>query len=208
MPLREPEQDSGPLHPVARRFPQQDLLHLAAGMSVPLLQQTIWLVVRGMVKLTSKTPQGDVLLVGLAGPNQAFGALFTDLDLYGAVALGPTALIGLTLEELASNPAWATALLPALANRLRHSESLLTVLGLRRVEERLRGLLELLARDYGQPSELGLRLELRLTHQDLASALSTSRVTITRLLGTLCDQGWLQRVGRHQLVIPPLPRRR
>jgi CRP-like cAMP-binding protein len=94
-----------------------------------------------------------------------------------------------------------------MANRLRQSEALITLLGLRRVEERLRGLLELLASDYGQPCELGLKLELRLTHQDLASALCTSRVTITRLLGSLRDQGWLQPAGRHQLVIPHVVRR-
>ena len=48
-----------------------------------------------------------------------------------------------------------------------------------------RGFLELLAKDSGEPCEAGLRLNLRLTHQEIASALSTTRVTVTRVLGQL-----------------------
>ena len=46
-----------------------------------------------------------------------------------------------------------------------------------------RGFLELFAKDFGEPCEAGLRLNLRLTHQEIASALSTTRVTVTRVLG-------------------------
>ena len=49
--------------------------------------------------------------------------------------------------------------------RTRQSEALIALLGLRRVEDRVRGFLELLAEEYGQPCEDGLRLNLRLTHQ-------------------------------------------
>ena len=52
-----------------------------------------------------------------------------------------------------------------MATRYRQAESLLALLGLRRVEERVRGFLELLAKDFGEPCEAGLRLNLRLTHQ-------------------------------------------
>jgi CRP-like cAMP-binding protein len=79
-------------------------------------------------------------------------------------------------------------------------------LGLRRVEERVRGFLELLAEEYGQPCDQGLRLNLRFTHQEIASALSTTRVTVTRVLGMLRDEGWLQLDDQRQLVVSHLPR--
>ena len=91
---------------------------------------------------------------------------------------------------------------------MRQSEALIGLLGLRRVEERLRGFLELLATDYGQPCDEGLKLNLRLTHQDLASALSTTRVTVTRVLGQLRDEGWLQIDSQRHLVVTNLPLRR
>ena len=68
-----------------------------------------------------------------------------------------------------------------MAARYRQAESLLALLGLRRVEEQVRGFLELLAKDFGEPCDAGLRLNLRLTHQEMASALSTNRVTVTRV---------------------------
>jgi CRP-like cAMP-binding protein len=79
-------------------------------------------------------------------------------------------------------------------------------MALRRVEERVRGFLELIASDYGQPCDEGLRLNLRLTHQEVASALATTRVTVTRVIGALRDQGWLQIDGQRRLVISHLPR--
>jgi CRP-like cAMP-binding protein len=91
-------------------------------------------------------------------------------------------------------------------SRHRQAETLLSLLGLRRVEDRVRGFLELLAQDYGQACDQGLRLNLRLTHQDLASALSTTRVTVTRVIGLLREEGWLQIDGQRHLVISHLPR--
>jgi CRP-like cAMP-binding protein len=44
---------------------------------------------------------------------------------------------------------------------------------------------------YGQACEGGTRIGLRLTHQELASSLGTTRVTITRFIGQLRDEGWL-----------------
>jgi CRP-like cAMP-binding protein len=79
-------------------------------------------------------------------------------------------------------------------------------MGLRRVEERLRGFLEMLATEYGQPCAEGLRLNVRLTHQELASALGTTRVTVTRVLGALREEGWLQLDGQRRLVLSHLPR--
>jgi CRP-like cAMP-binding protein len=99
------------------------------------------------------------------------------------------------------------ALLQGMGVRYRQSEAMLGLLGLRRIEDRVRGFLELLANDYGQPCDQGLRLNIKLTHQELASALSTTRVTVTRVLGSLKDEGWLQLDGQRRLVIAHLPRR-
>ncbi len=65
----------------------------------------------------------------------------------------------------------------------------------------------MLAQDYGQPCGNGLRLNLRLTHQEMASALSTTRVTVIRAIGLLRDEGWLKMDSQRHLVIAHLPRR-
>jgi CRP-like cAMP-binding protein len=186
-------------------YQRRDLVHLAAGSRVPLLRQHIWLVSRGMVKLSCITEQGDDLVLGLAGPNEPFGEPLTNIDLYEAITLCDCDLLCIPLEEVEATPHLAVTLVRAMASRMRQSEALIALLGLRRIEERVRGFLELLAQDYGQPCEQGLRLNLRLTHQDIASALSTTRVTVTRVLGLLREEGWLQLDDQRQLVVSHLP---
>ena len=187
-------------------YQRRDLVHLSAGSRVPLLRNSLWLVARGMVKLSCITEQGDDLVLGLAGPNEPFGAPLTNLDLYEATTLCDSDLLCIPLDEVDETPHIARSLVTAMASRMRQSEALIALLGLRRVEERVRGFLELLAQEYGQPCEQGLRLNLRLTHQDIAAALSTTRVTVTRVLGMLREEGWLQLDGQRQLVVSHLPR--
>jgi len=187
-------------------FQKRDLVHLSTGSAVPLLRNHVWMVVRGMVKLSCITDQGEDLVLGLAGANEPFGEPLTNLDLYEAITLCDTDLLCLPMEEVESTPHLAMALVRAMASRMRQSEALISLLGLRRVEDRVRGFLELLAEEYGQPCDQGLRLNLRLTHQDIAAALSTTRVTVTRVLGLLRDEGWLQFDGQRQIVVSHLQR--
>jgi CRP-like cAMP-binding protein len=188
-------------------YQKRNLVHLSAGSVVPLLKNNLWLVVRGMVKLGAVSVHGDELLLGLAGPNEPFGEPLSTVEAYEAVTLSDCDLLCLTMAEVEQSPALATAMLEAIAVRYRQAEYLLSLLGLRRVEERVRGFLELLAQDYGQVCEDGLRLNLRLTHQEMASALSTTRVTVTRVIGLLRDEGWLKIDDQRHLVISHLPRR-
>ncbi|MFM7676059.1 MAG: Crp/Fnr family transcriptional regulator [Synechococcus sp.] len=188
-------------------FQKRSLVHVTAGSTVPLLRHTVWLVVRGMVKLGAVSIHGDELLLGLAGPNEPFGEPLTDVQAYQAVALTDTDLLCLSTKDIQNDSQLALGILQAVASRQRQSEAMLALLGLRRIEDRLRGFLELLSEHYGQPCPQGLRLNLRLTHQDLASALSTTRVTVTRLIGALREEGWLQIDEERRLVVSFSPAR-
>jgi len=181
-------------------YEKRSLVHLGAGSHVPLLKKKVWLVVRGMVKLSAISIHGDELLLGLAGPNEPFGDPLTNVEAYDAQTLMDSDLLCLSCEELAESPHLSTAVLLGTAARYRQSEALLALLGLRRIEDRVRGFLELLANDYGQPCDQGLRLNVKLTHQELASALSTTRVTVTRVLGHLRTEGWLH-INKDRLLI-------
>lgn len=187
-------------------YHRRSLVHLNGSSSVPLLRGSLWLVVRGMVKLTSITVHGDELLLGIVGANEPFGEPLSHGQLVTATTLGPSDLLCLPMGEIEQDPQLAGAMLKAIAARFRQAEALITLLGLRRVEERVRGFLEFLAEEYGQPCDQGLRLDLRLTHQDMASALGTTRVTVTRVLGLLRQEGWLVLDPQRRLVVAPLSR--
>ncbi|MEB3307999.1 MAG: Crp/Fnr family transcriptional regulator [Cyanobacteriota bacterium] len=186
-------------------YEKRHLVQLPVGSSVPLLRKSVWLVVRGMVKLSALSIHGDEMLLGLAGPNEPFGDPLSHVEAYAATSLCDSDLLCLSCDEISREPHLTMALLQGLAARYRQSEALLALLGLRRVEDRVRGFLELLAHDYGQPCDQGLRLSVRLTHQDIASALSTTRVTVTRVVGALREEGWLQIDASRRLVVCHLP---
>ncbi len=178
-----------------------------AGSPVPLLRNTLWLVVSGLVRLHASAEDGEEVLLGMAGPWELFGEPLSHHPSCQATTLWVSELLPLSREQIHADPLLCQAVLETVMERQRQSESLLGLLALRRVEDRVRGFLELLAECYGQPCEAGLRLDLQLTHRQIATALGTTRVTVTRVIGALREQGLLQLDGERCLVIGhrPLP---
>ena len=135
----------------------------------------------------------------------SFGDPLTHLDLYEATTLSDCDLLGLSIQEVTSTPHLNINLMEALMQRTRQSESLIALLGLRGVDNRVKRFLELLAESYGQPCDQGLALNLRLTHQEIASAVSTTRVTVTKVVGQLKESGWLQYDSKQRMGVSHLP---
>ena len=59
-------------------------------------------------------------------------------------------------------------------------------------------------RDFGVPDELGITIDLRLSHQAIAEAIGSTRVTITRLLGDLRQSGLVQIDRKKITVLDPI----
>ncbi|RUR76534.1 helix-turn-helix domain-containing protein [Chlorogloeopsis fritschii PCC 9212] len=171
------------------------------GETIPLNPQTIWQVCSGLVKLTTFSPNGQQVLVGLAGASAPFGPSLSVLPFYEATALADTKLWCIPLSEFLTSPELKQRLLPAISQRLRQTESLLAIYGQSRVTDRLHNLLQLLKQELGQPVADGTRLSIRLTHEDLATACCTTRVTVTRLLRQLQQQKKLSVDSRHHLIL-------
>lgn len=163
--------------------------HYSKGALIPLIPQTIWLVAKGLVKLSTLSDTGKEIIVGLAGDRALFGASLTSLPIYQAVALSDVELVCIYLTEVALSPNLTQVLLSQLNQRLRQTELLLVIAGHRRVKDRLERLLMVLKQEIGEPIKGGVRLSIRLTHEELAAVCCTTRVTITRELNILLRQG-------------------
>ncbi|WP_392346637.1 hypothetical protein [Parasynechococcus sp.] len=61
-------------------------------------------MVRGMVKLGALSVHGDELVLSLVGPNEPFGAAFTNVEAYEVVALTDCDLLCCNLAELEHSP--------------------------------------------------------------------------------------------------------
>jgi PAS domain S-box-containing protein len=174
----------------------------AKGEVIRLEPSQLWLVCHGLVKLTTISESGEEVLVGLVGSGMPFGSGLTSLLTYQAIALSENVqLVCIPLSEIATSPPLAQALLPKISERLQQTEALLAISGRRQVRERLYQLLLLLKQQIGQPVAQGTRLSVRLTHQDLADACCTTRVTITRLLSKLQQEGKIKFDSKHHMLL-------
>lgn len=172
------------------------------GESIRLKPETVWLVCSGIVKLTTICETGEEVLLGLAGTAVPFSAL--DLDTFGvcqATALSEVELTCFSWSEIAADPHLAQKLLPKINQRLQQTTALLAISGKRHVKYRLYHLLLLLSKQVGQPTERGTRLSIRLTHNDFASACSTTRVTITRMLGKLQAERKIEIDSKNHIIV-------
>jgi CRP-like cAMP-binding protein len=171
------------------------------GEVIRLEPQTIWLVRQGLVKLSTMSETGEEVLVGLAGPSMPFGSSMTSLPTYEVTALtADVQLVGISLKEIAASPRLTQALLPKISDRVRQAELLLVIAGKRQVKDRLYYLLLWLKQEFGREVAQGSRLSIRLTHQDLANACCTTRVTVTRELSKLQQQGKITFDSKHHIV--------
>lgn len=171
-------------------FSQNRPLHkYSKGETIPLNPLVIWYVRQGLVKLSTFCETGEEVLVGLATAGMVFGSSMTFLAIYQATALADVELVSIYMAEMTTTPSLSIALLPKINQRLKQTEAFLVISGRRRVQERLHHLLELLKQHVGQPVPGGTRLSVRFTHEDFASACCTTRVTITRLMGKLQQEG-------------------
>lgn len=170
---------------------------------IPLKENGCWQIYRGILQVSQLTDNGEEILVGWAQAGSFVGLHLTlsQLDIYQAKALSDVYLRWYSTESIAANPPLGELILTQTIKRLRQAESLLAIAGYKRVDERLQALLRLLAQEMGQPLDDGIRLSVRLTHQMLANAIGTTRVTITRLLGELQSQGQVSFDDDRHLVI-------
>jgi len=173
------------------------------GEIIPLRENGCWQIYRGILQVGQLMDNGEEILVGWAQAGSFVGLNLApcQLDLYQARALSDVYLRWYSSASITANAQLGELVLAQTLKQLRQTESLLAIAGYKRVDERLQALLKLLAQEMGQPVKGGVRLSVRLTHQMLASAIGTTRVTITRLLGELQSQGQVGFDGDRHLVI-------
>jgi CRP-like cAMP-binding protein len=172
-----------------------------SGQVIEMTPHEIWVVCRGVVQLGTLYDNGEESLLGLACPAMPFGLPLSLIRPYQATALSDVNLMRLSLAEIEQSPELMQGIFRHITRRLQQSEAILAMVGYRRVEDRLRHLLLLLRQEVGQPVADGTRLGVRLTHQQLANAIGTTRVTVTRLLNQLREEGWLTLDRQRHIVL-------
>lgn len=206
-PIRSASTQLDPIQELLEaRYQGRGLKSFRRGQTIPLYEQDIWLVYRGVVQLSTLYPSGDEAILGLISPLMPFGEPLSLMEPYSATALSDVDLMRLSWQDVLNSPEMVQCLFGQMKRRLQQSESLLAIASYRRVEDRLVEFLALLKREISSPITVNgkslNRITIRLTHQHFANAIGTTRVTITRLLGQLRDRGILDFDETRHIVLP------
>ena len=175
--------------------------------------EKVYLLKRGAVRLSRVYESGEEITVALLRENSLFGVLslltgqrsdrfyhsiaFTRVELVTA----PATSVRKAIEQ---DPAVGLLLLQGLSSRILQTETMIETLTHRDMSSRLVSFLLVLCRDFGVPSSDGITIDLRLSHQAIAEAIGSTRVTITRLLGDLRNDGLVQIDRKKITVFDPL----
>lgn len=161
---------------------------------IPLRPNTLWLLEQGAVRTTTWNEEGSLMTLGYWGSDDVVGQPLSHTCPYQVECL--------TCVEACCIP-WhqCDRILEAICRHTQQTEELLCIVRCERIHQRLQQFLVWLSRKFGRQVEQGQLIELRLTHQELAEAIGTSRVTVTRLLKQLEREKFISRLHRYLIVL-------
>lgn len=170
----------------------------------------MYIVLAGKVKVDKTTPEGkeSILAIHRAG------------DFFGEMALldGKTAPATVSAMEdcrvasinksdfnhfLMRNQKIVQQIIQVLCVRLRHVWEQIQSMSYSTADARIRGALLQLSRKHGVADSRGVIIDLKVTHQELAEMVGTSRETVTRTLARLREQNIILVEHRRIVVLNP-----
>lgn len=174
----------------------------------------VMIVARGRVKIVSASPAGTEVIHNIIEAGQVFGEMAL-LDgkprSADAIAAVDSEIVELSrkdfLDVLRRNPEAAIQMMAILCGRIRQSTSFVEDAVLLDAGTRLLNRIKTLSDQYGAPSkhEGAIRIEHRLSQQEIGESVGMTRVSVNRLLSGWASQGWIER-GRGWIEILDLPR--
>ncbi len=167
----------------------------------------VLLVAQGRVKVCHATPDGKQSILGFLDVGEIFGELsllgnsrrdeYVEATENTTLVLLPKDSINLVLRKY---PELVLGITKLIGLRRQRVEKRLRNLLFRSNRERVIHLLIELCEKYGRNTEFGITLDIRLSHQEMASIIGSTRETVTVVLGQLQKEN-LIKIARRRVVI-------
>ncbi|UFQ98958.1 Crp/Fnr family transcriptional regulator [Pseudomonas wenzhouensis] len=172
--------------------------------------ERVYLVEQGLIKVFSLTPQGEMVTLWFCGAQEPFGA-------GGIAGVGPQSVFAQAVghcviwsmkrsdfeQVLKAYPELALNTIRLVSGRMRLATDALVESISCNPEQRLARMLLRLACQCATQKPEGLAFELRLTHQELAQMVGSSRQTVNRVLNRYAAEGVLSVVQRRLVIHQP-----
>ena len=171
------------------------------------LATSIYILRSGRVKIAKLTEDGKEIILSLLKPNDVFGEMAIidqgPRECF-AEALDNVAFWQIRLEDLyrimKSKPLLIIRLAKVIGQRRKEAEKNMENFLYKGVRERLAMLLLKLSNDYGIKDSRGRLLRIKITHQDLANIIGSSRETVSLTLGDFRRAGLID-INERKIII-------
>lgn len=168
------------------------------------------LVAKGRVKICHMTPEGKQSILNFIDQGEIFGELavidgekrgeYAETSEATTLVLIPQRAVRAVIQKY---PQVVLGVTKLIGMRRQRIERRLRNLLFRSNRERVVHLLLELAEKYGEPSGEGIDLNIRLSHQEMASIIGSTRETVTVVLGQLQGEGMIKIARRRIAILAP-----
>ena len=169
--------------------------------------QVLYMIKEGKVKICIISPDGQEVSLAVFGKGEYFGefALLDGLPRStDAVALEKVECYTLQRSDfhntILKNPKIALLIMGALSKRLRDTNQMVENLIFLDVYGRVAKKLLELADAHGVQVEDGVRIDVRLTQQELAAMVGASRESVNKVLGYFTDKNYIS-TDKHRITL-------
>lgn len=170
----------------------------------------LYFVLSGAVRLYKIYSEYKEATIAILKDGDVFGELSLEEGLWQTVfahALSEVRLAvvrkSVLVEAMKRDPELAMKLFSSFSERLKQSDEVIGSLLDREVSARLATLLQNLSKRFGQPNGSGTILEVRLTHQELANMVASTREAVSKVMSEFRRDGLIT-VHKRKIVISPL----
>ena len=165
-----------------------------SGDELPHIADHLWLILDGVVKSYTVSEEGALITLGFWGVEDLVGESLSRVTPYSLKCLGVVKAIAINRDR------W-DAFSPNLLYHAQQTQQLSYIVRNNRIAKRLWLLLEWLAAKFGRGIEQGRLIDFKLTHQELADAISTTRITVTKTLIQFEEEGLIFRPKTKCIII-------
>ena len=170
--------------------------------------RNVYLLKRGRVKIANTAPSGKEVTFDILEPGEVFGELDAMEEAprsTSAEALDDALICVIPRKDfnqyLAMHPTVTIKLTKLIGLRIKKIQSRVEDLVFRDVPARLAHLLSELSKTEGVADKQGIRLKVKLTHQEMANLIGCSRETVSTTMGLFRDDGLIQMDGRTITIV-------
>jgi CRP/FNR family transcriptional regulator, cyclic AMP receptor protein len=171
---------------------------------------TFFILVKGSVSVCRIAPDGRETILSILKEGDFFG----EMSMFDS-SLRSASIKTLTETEVGAirqadfltlldrNPRIGRSLVIALSERLRAANALIAATTSQDIRARLASLLLNLGDQFGERVDNGTRITLRLTNQEMANMIGTTRETVNRTLNRFWDDKLVDMRTAHVVIVEP-----